>query len=95
VLLDVSDCNAGGWVFDKDMIKKVYEIRVSKHRVVRLFIQQCCDMHIHVLVIEGKFQGYHEIEHYTTGPNIRRLPMVRTRYVHFRAKILKGACLLC
>jgi len=55
VLLDVSDCDAGGWVFDKDVIKKVYEIRVRKHRVVRLFIQQCCDMNIHVLVIEGIF----------------------------------------
>ena len=55
MLLDVSDCDAGGWVFDKDVIKKVYEIRVRKHRVVRLFIQQCCDMNIHVLVIEGIF----------------------------------------
>jgi hypothetical protein len=52
-------------------------------------------MHIHVLVLEGVFQSDHEIEHYTAGPNICRLPVVGTRYVHFRAEILKGACLLC
>lgn len=95
VLLDVSDGNTGRGIFDEDAIKKVYEVRVSQHRVVRLFIKQRCDMHIHILVIEGVFQSHHEVEHYTARPYIRRLSVIGPRNVHFRAEILECACLLC